>query len=202
MKKDKCWRFYVSPQAMTCLGSSLGKDERLGYFGKLTWSKGATKDTLELFDHTDTQKKTGKKSVLTMTLKKEGKMSRKSSFRAWKVRANNTPGVIYRSVNPTYDSSRKVWLHPAMGFKPQDSIKNVVIAREDIGAVVRLSTGSGVELGAGAARAAKDAELRSLQARVLSEVGKTGENTWDVRVKQPWSPFQSFGLAVSSLYAT
>lgn len=35
MKKDQCWRFYKSPQAIGCKKQDLTKDKRLGYFGKL-----------------------------------------------------------------------------------------------------------------------------------------------------------------------
>jgi hypothetical protein len=37
MKRDKCWRFYKSPQALACKNNQLTKDARLGYCGKLKW---------------------------------------------------------------------------------------------------------------------------------------------------------------------
>eukprot|EP01043_Picozoa_sp_COSAG02_P020516 COSAG02_NODE_1015_length_15191_cov_6.937450_11_plen_352_part_00 len=156
-KKDKCWRFYMNPQAASCKPGDLTKDTRLGYFGKLEWSDPAVKPktTLQLYDHGPGDGRTEKVEKLSMTMKKKKKHAQ------WKVRAPNVPGVIYRSQIPEWDKGRKRNVYPGMGLNPQESIKNFLLCKEDLASASTGST-AGVEIGdnAAAAKAAKDAAVR------------------------------------------
>jgi hypothetical protein len=156
-KKDKCWRFYMNPQAASCKPGDLTKDTRLGYFGKLEWSDPVVKPktTLQLYDHGPGDGRTAKVEKLSMTMKKKKKHAQ------WKVRAPNIAGVIYRSQIPEWDKGRKRNVYPGMGLNPQESIKNFLLCKEDLAAASTGST-AGVEMGdkAAAAKAAKDAVVR------------------------------------------
>jgi hypothetical protein len=157
-KKDKCWRFYMNPQAANCKPGDLTKDTRLGYFGKLEWADPAIKPktTLQLYDHGPGDGRTDKIEKLSMTMKKKKKHAQ------WKVRAPNVPGVVYRSQVPDWDKGRKRNVYPGMSLNPQESIKNFLLCKEDLAAASTGST-AGVEVGdnAAAVKAAKDAAVRS-----------------------------------------
>lgn len=159
-KKDKCWRFYMNPQAATCKPGDLTKDTRLGYFGKLQWSDPAVKPkvVLQLYDHGPGDGRTDKVEKLSMTMKKKKKHAQ------WKVRAANVPGVIYRSQIPEWDKSRKRNVYPGMSLNPLESIKNFLLCKEDLQAgVVGTGSTAGVEIAdnAAAAKAAQDAAVRA-----------------------------------------
>jgi hypothetical protein len=160
-KKNMCWRFYKSPQAVTCNSGDLTKDTRLGYFGKLQWSDPAVKPKVQLtlFDHGPGDGRTDKLAVLSMTMKKKKKHAQ------WKVRAPNMLGVIYRSQIPEWDKGSKKNIYKGMSLNPQESIKNFMLCKENLAAGV-ASTGStaGVEIGdnAAATKAAQDAAVRPI----------------------------------------
>ena len=200
LKKDKCWRFYLSPQAVGCKAQDLTKDPRLGYFGKLEFQDPTVnpKVTLQLYDHAPGEGQTDKKEVLTMTLKKKKKHAQ------WKVRAANAAGVIYRSQVPEFDKARKQNVYAGMSLNPQESVKNFLLCRENAGVGSPTGSTAGVEMSnnAAAAKAAKDAAMRAIQATMAIELGKKQDDLWDMRVKPPFSLYQAFGMAVASIYAT
>jgi hypothetical protein len=49
---------------------------------------------------------------------------------------------------------------------------------------------------------APSVQIRSIQAKMVTEMGKKQDDVWELRVKPPFSLYQAFGMAVASIYKT
>jgi hypothetical protein len=123
-RRDKCWRFYKSPQAIACSAKQLTKDKRLGYFAKLEWGSNIPLfQKLSLYDTRGPWPVTGKAPIMMVTLNKY--IERENTVGKWKVRIAQAPGVIFRCPAPDWNMDRKRFIVPGMEMRCVGSVKNV-----------------------------------------------------------------------------
>ena len=165
MGKDKCWRLYASPQALDGKLKDV-KDSSLGYFGKLTWDVAVVgAKTFTMFDHRGGG---AKRSLLSIQLKTG---LSKSKGNTWTVKKLGLAGGMFKGKTQETMSTIKSVIK---------STKNMVLCREAVSPtsanavqpIAKTPSGWASPGGAGVVDLSPDS---------LVEMGKTDDDTWQVR---------------------